>query len=69
MTEALADGSVRLDENRMEISRDWDPDDVRFDERFPEHPLSRLRRHLASIEGTLRVDQRLSLEPRFTLPG
>ena len=67
MAEALADGSVEFVENK--ITGEWNPDNARFDERFPDHPLSRLRRHLSSIEATLNVDDRTSNEPGFALPG
>jgi hypothetical protein len=68
MAEALSDGSVQFDESEMKISGDWNPDNPRFDERFPEHPLSRLRALLASITATLNVDDRLSTKPLFALP-
>ena len=36
-----------------------------YDARFPDHPLSRLRTTLNHIQGTLRVEDGISSEPRF----
>jgi hypothetical protein len=38
------------------IIGDWSPDDPKWDARFPEHPISRVRRVLARVEGSLTVD-------------
>ncbi|MDY7227920.1 hypothetical protein [Hyalangium rubrum] len=44
-------------------------DDARYDERFPEHPLSRARRALAHLERTVKVTPALSQARPFTGPS
>jgi len=41
---------------------------VEYDERFPNHPLSVLRRTFAQIESTIRVSDDVKREPRFSYP-
>jgi hypothetical protein len=41
-------------------------DDEQYDARFPEHPLSRARRYLASILASLEVDPSLGEAAPFT---
>ena len=55
-------------ESANPITGDWKPDSAEFDERFPQHPLSRLRRHLQEIPRCLRLDDRLLAQARFELP-
>ena len=66
LMEASKEGTVGFENDR--ITGDWDPDNEKFDERFPEHPLSRLRRHLSSVQATLKVDDRVKGKPPFPLP-
>jgi hypothetical protein len=46
---------------------DWNLDVADHDKSFPSHPLWRTRRHLRSLAGWLRVDDRLRQEPAFGL--
>ena len=69
LSEALAAGTVTIDpESENPIAGLWNPDSADFDERFPQHPLSRLRRHLQEIPRCLRLDDRLLVQERFRLP-
>ena len=40
-------------------------EDPKYDEQFPEHPLSRVRAMLAKIEATLQVDESVKRSPSF----
>jgi len=40
-------------------------EDKQYDARFPDHPLSRLRKLLDHLESTLRVTDELKSKPRF----
>lgn len=76
----IRDGSVKFDENEH-ILKGWmrDPYDEsihlplmmnlseleEFDEMFPEHPLSRLRKHLKHVEETIKIDESLLKEPKY----
>lgn len=42
-------------------------DEIRWDERFPDHPLTRLRRWVARITPTIRVGQKFAALPPFSL--
>ena len=84
MIEALRDGRVTLDPDRK-IMEGWkhDPYDptlrggyhwnlseaTEYDVRFPNHPLSRLRRVLAHLELTLRVTSEVRESPPFVFTG
>jgi len=50
------------------IEGDWNPDDPRYDDLFPQHPLSRLRRVFSTLQPALRVDARTKSAPAFKLP-
>jgi hypothetical protein len=50
------------------LEGDWNPDNERYDSKFPDHPLSRLRREFAQIKATLRIEQATKDQKRFTLP-
>jgi hypothetical protein len=36
-----------------------------FDQMFPKHPLSRVRKYLKHIEETIKIDESLLKEPKF----
>ena len=50
------------------LGGDWNPDDERYDTKFPDHPVSRLRRGFARIMATLRVQEAAKNARRFQLP-
>jgi hypothetical protein len=80
--ELMAAGVVRLDDQgRLQGWRAdlYDPDcrgdivrnlseDERYDARFPDHPLSRLRRYLGQLELTIVVSADIRKAPPFTGP-
>lgn len=69
LSEGLQAGTVTIDpEAELPISGGCNPDSPDFDGRFPQHPLTRLRRHLEEIPGCLRLDDRLFVQERFELP-
>jgi hypothetical protein len=69
LAEGLKAKTVTIDhESETPVAGRWDPDSADFDERFPQHPLSRLRRHLQEIPRCLRLDDRLLAHERFELP-
>jgi len=69
LAEGLRSNSVSIDsESEIPIAGDWNPDSAEFDERFPQHPISRLRKHLEEIPGCLRLDDRLLAQEKFDLP-
>lgn len=68
MLKAQQDKTVAVDDDGR-ISGDWQPDDVRYDEMFPTHPISRLRRELTSIIATVRIEEVTRNEKRLDLPG
>lgn len=43
-------------------------DEIRWDIRFPDHPLSRLRRWVARVTPTIGVEQKLAALPPFSVP-
>jgi hypothetical protein len=51
------------------ISGDWNPDDERYDAKFPNHPVSRLRREFGRIIATLRIEDAARNRARFKLPN
>lgn len=63
---ALARGEASLDGDG--VSGDFDPDSPCHDSEFPDHPLSRARRHLDRIEASLVISPRLRSCPPFGLP-
>jgi hypothetical protein len=69
LDEALQNGTVEINvESSNPIKGEWDPDSEKFDGRFPTHPLSRLRRHLAQIESCVSIDKALRRHLGFRLP-
>lgn len=50
------------------LAGDWIPDDQRYDEKFPDHPVSRLRREFGRIRETLKIHHAFKNEKRFDLP-
>jgi hypothetical protein len=47
----------------------WDPDSAEYDQRFPKHPVSRLRRLLEHVVKTAAMDASVGSRARFRLPG
>ena len=69
LEEAIAANEVTIDpESPHPIPGTWDPDSERYDERFPAHPLTRLRRHLRLVASSCQVHDSLLAHPRFPLP-
>lgn len=69
LAEGLRSKSVTIDpESETPIAGYWNPDSAEFDERFPQHPISRLRKHLQEIPGCLRLDDCLLALEKFDLP-
>jgi hypothetical protein len=69
LDEALHDKTVAISpESSTPIDGDWDPDSERFDDRFPTHPLSRMRRHLRYLQSCISVDKAVLRHARFPLP-
>ncbi len=50
------------------LEGDWNPDDQRHDALFPDHPVSRVRRELANVAGSLEIQDAARNAPRFVLP-
>jgi hypothetical protein len=70
LMDGLRAKTVTIDpESANPIMGSWNPDSAEFDERFPKHPISRLRRHLQEITRCLRLDDRLLAHERFELPN
>ena len=70
LDEGLAAGTVQtFPDSPNPIRGDWDPDADRHDARFPDHPISRVRRHLRSIISSCVVDEALIRHPLFQLPA
>lgn len=68
MDEALEKGTGRMDDGGFVAVGGWAFDDEKFDEKFPQHPLSTARRELRHIAATLRVDPAVKKAARFKLP-
>lgn len=69
LAEALKNKTVSLSpDSPNPIQGDWDPDAEKFDQRFPTHPLSRLRRHLRQLESCISIDNAALKHARFALP-
>jgi len=71
MAEGLSNGTMKVIERENEdptIAGEWNPDDERYDSRFPDHPLSRVRRILTDVTASLQIDAAVKLRPRFPLP-
>jgi hypothetical protein len=67
MAEALKNGTGKVEGDRF-VPEGWSFDDEQFDERLPQHPLSRVRRELRHIASSIRIDPKVKGEPRFELP-
>jgi hypothetical protein len=65
---AQKEGTVTISADGK-LAGDWNPDDERYDTKFPEHPLSRLRREFAQIKSTLQINQATKDRRRFALPN
>jgi hypothetical protein len=65
--EALKNGTGRVEGSRFVLSGP-SFDDEQFDDRFPQHPLSRVRRELRHIASSVHIEQKVRNEPRFELP-
>lgn len=61
------EGSVTLGADGK-FAGDWSPDDPRFDDMFPDHPLSRLRREFGHIVASLQIQEATKKERPFPLP-
>jgi hypothetical protein len=46
----------------------WSFEDEQFDERLPQHPLSRVRRELRLIASSVRIEPRVREAATFELP-
>jgi len=68
LDKALRTGSVTVEEGgKLKGDLNWD--DVRHDNQFPNHPLSRLRREFAPIIASLQIQEATQQEKRFGLPS
>ena len=67
LLEAQQDGRVTIGEDGK-ISGDWNPDAAMHDEKFPDHPVSRLRFEFARIISSLQLTEATKSEARFELP-
>ena len=65
--EALKKGTGRVEVNRF-VPNGWSFDDEQFDNKLPQHPLSRVRRELRHIALSVRIESKVRDEPRFELP-
>jgi hypothetical protein len=65
--EALGNGTGRIEGGRF-IPIGWSFDDERFDDKLPQHPLSRVRRELRHIASSLQIEPKVSGEAVFELP-
>ena len=69
LDEALHNRTVTLNPaSPAPIQGGWDPDSEGFDERFPNHPLPRLRSHLRQLESCVHIDKRALQHDPFPLP-
>lgn len=67
LAKALKIGTVTVGENGQ-IRGDWNPDSDEYDELFPNHPLSRLRREFTNLRQTLYIDGAVKKSKPFPLP-
>jgi hypothetical protein len=65
--EALGNGTGRIEGGRF-IPIGWSFDDERFDDKLPQHPLSRVRRELRHIASSLQIEPKVRGETVFELP-
>jgi hypothetical protein len=64
---ALQAGTIRIDAQGKVVG-DWNPDDPGFDELFPQHALSRLRREMDRVVDSLRIEEATRKKERFRFP-
>lgn len=50
------------------LPRHWNPDDPRHDSEFPDHPVTRARRFVRTIEPSVEIDSAIQSLPGFPLP-
>jgi hypothetical protein len=67
LIKAQEEGSVALAADGK-LTGNWNPDDSRYDDKFPDHRVSRLRREFALIIATLQLREGTKNEKRFELP-
>jgi hypothetical protein len=65
---AFAAGEASIQGDRLQLPVEWNPDAEDFDAEFPTHPISRLRRILAQVGGSLAIDPKLGACPTFPVP-
>ncbi len=65
--EALRDSTGRIEGDQF-VPVGWSFDDEQFDDRLPQHPLSRVRRELRHIASTVRIEPTVRGKTRFYLP-
>jgi hypothetical protein len=66
--EALRKGTGRIEGDRF-IPIGWSFDDEQFDDRLPQHPLSRVRRELRHIASSVQVEPTVRDAARFFTHG
>jgi hypothetical protein len=67
VAEALQKGTGRIEGDRF-VPNGWSVDDEQFDDKLPQHPLSRVRRELRHIASSVHIEPKVRAEPRFELP-
>jgi hypothetical protein len=67
VAEALRNGTGRIEGDRF-VPIGWSFDDEQFDDKLPQHPLSRVRRELRHIASSLQIDPKVTDAVRFELP-
>ena len=67
VAEALRNGTGRIEDGRF-VPVGWSVDDEQFDDKVPQHPLSRARRELRHIASTVQIEPRVKGDARFELP-
>lgn len=65
--EAVRKGTGRVDGDRF-VPIGWSFDDEQFDDRLPQHPLSRVRRELRHIASSVQIEPTVRDAARFELP-
>jgi hypothetical protein len=68
LDEALRKGTARMESDRL-VFNGWTPYDEQFDDRFPLHPVTRVRKELRHIASSLRIDPRVKNLTHFGLPS
>lgn len=67
VADAMNNGTMTIEDGRP-IFHGWSPDDEQFDEKFPWHPLSRVRAELRSVLASTKIDPTIKGESRIELP-